>query len=431
MIRVLGSSSRVASLLPVRPRARVRKPRPAGRGPVAQRTSSGRTRRAGRRRRVGTRRSRGAGGGRRRAGAVRRRSAGVHPTAQVRWRYRLVLNGRPSSCRRRPAPAEGPPGRQGRSTRARRTRAPRPSMTAAGSSTTAAWQAGLPNQGEGMKIAIIDDGVDQAHPYFYPTAYTMPPGFPKGQTGVHDREGDRRAGVCAAGHDLAERRQAVRSPAFGPRDPRCRHRCRQRGTRWRPVGRGLGCRLTRVHRQLQGAHRADRRGRRPRRQRRRDRGRNRGRRRRRHERDQPLDRRARGRAVTRPRRARARRRRRRRRRPGRRRRQRLRRVRGRLARLSRQRPRRRSPSLPCRAARRRHGELAGFSAAGPTPISLRLKPDISAPGVSVLSSVPGGVGTHVRHVDGDTSGRRRRRACCSSAIRRGRWPRSNLPSSDR
>ena len=34
--------------------------------------------------------------------------------------------------------------------------------------------------------------------------------------------------------------------------------------------------------------------------------------------------------------------------------------------------------------------LAGFSASGPTPLSLRLKPDISAPGVSILSSVPGG-----------------------------------------
>ena len=31
-----------------------------------------------------------------------------------------------------------------------------------------------------------------------------------------------------------------------------------------------------------------------------------------------------------------------------------------------------------------------FSASGPTPLSLRLKPDISAPGVSILSSVPGG-----------------------------------------
>ena len=36
------------------------------------------------------------------------------------------------------------------------------------------------------------------------------------------------------------------------------------------------------------------------------------------------------------------------------------------------------------------GELAGFSSAGPTPISLRLKPDVSAPGVSIFSSVPGG-----------------------------------------
>ena len=33
--------------------------------------------------------------------------------------------------------------------------------------------------------------------------------------------------------------------------------------------------------------------------------------------------------------------------------------------------------------------LADFSSAGPTPLSLRLKPDISAPGVSILSSVPG------------------------------------------
>jgi hypothetical protein len=33
---------------------------------------------------------------------------------------------------------------------------------------------------------------------------------------------------------------------------------------------------------------------------------------------------------------------------------------------------------------------AEFSSVGPTPISLRLKPDVSAPGVSILSSVPGG-----------------------------------------
>ncbi len=37
--------------------------------------------------------------------------------------------------------------------------------------------------------------------------------------------------------------------------------------------------------------------------------------------------------------------------------------------------------------------LAGFSGGGPTPISLRLKPDVSAPGVSIVSSFPPREGT--------------------------------------
>ena len=45
----------------------------------------------------------------------------------------------------------------------------------------ATWSTGLTNQGAGIKIAIIDDGVDQTHPYFAPAGYTMPAGFPKGQ----------------------------------------------------------------------------------------------------------------------------------------------------------------------------------------------------------------------------------------------------------
>ncbi len=36
--------------------------------------------------------------------------------------------------------------------------------------------------GNGIKIGIIDDGVDQAHPFFNPSGYTMPAGFPKGNT---------------------------------------------------------------------------------------------------------------------------------------------------------------------------------------------------------------------------------------------------------
>jgi hypothetical protein len=39
------------------------------------------------------------------------------------------------------------------------------------------------------------------------------------------------------------------------------------------------------------------------------------------------------------------------------------------------------------------GELASFSSSGPTPLSLRMKPDVTAPGVSVLSSVPRREGT--------------------------------------
>ena len=34
-----------------------------------------------------------------------------------------------------------------------------------------------------MKVAIVDDGVDQEHPFLDPTGFSYPPGFPKGTTG--------------------------------------------------------------------------------------------------------------------------------------------------------------------------------------------------------------------------------------------------------
>jgi subtilisin family serine protease len=34
--------------------------------------------------------------------------------------------------------------------------------------------------GQGLKIGIIDDGIDSSHPFFNPAGYAMPPGFPKG-----------------------------------------------------------------------------------------------------------------------------------------------------------------------------------------------------------------------------------------------------------
>src|SRR5439155_12237759 len=35
-------------------------------------------------------------------------------------------------------------------------------------------------RGEGIKIAVVDDGVDQTHAFLAPTGMSYPPGFPKG-----------------------------------------------------------------------------------------------------------------------------------------------------------------------------------------------------------------------------------------------------------
>jgi subtilisin family serine protease len=103
------------------------------------------------------------------------------PSAAVRWRYRTVMNGvavvlAPSRVPRLAAlpgvlhvfgsvtyrPLAGP--------------------DAATIRARAFATAPLPATGEGVKIGIVDDGVDQTHPFFDPAAFTMPPGFPKGQT---------------------------------------------------------------------------------------------------------------------------------------------------------------------------------------------------------------------------------------------------------
>jgi subtilisin family serine protease len=47
---------------------------------------------------------------------------------------------------------------------------------------TTVWGPTLATAGQGMKIAIIDDGIDQTHPFFAPRSLAYPTGFPKGQT---------------------------------------------------------------------------------------------------------------------------------------------------------------------------------------------------------------------------------------------------------
>jgi subtilisin family serine protease len=44
------------------------------------------------------------------------------------------------------------------------------------------WGPGLATAGNGMKIGIIDDGLQATHAYFNPAGYAYPAGFPKGQT---------------------------------------------------------------------------------------------------------------------------------------------------------------------------------------------------------------------------------------------------------
>jgi minor extracellular serine protease Vpr len=38
-------------------------------------------------------------------------------------------------------------------------------------------------RGDGVKVAVVDDGVDPEHPFFDPTGFAYPPGFPKGSSG--------------------------------------------------------------------------------------------------------------------------------------------------------------------------------------------------------------------------------------------------------
>ncbi len=113
--------------------------------------------------------------------AVARRIEASIPQAQVRWRYRIVVDGLSVAL---------PANEVGRLARVPGIVRVNPSYryvqldTAPGNVSVigapALWGPDLANAGQGVKIGIIDDGIDQRHPYFDPTGYTMPAGFPKG-----------------------------------------------------------------------------------------------------------------------------------------------------------------------------------------------------------------------------------------------------------
>jgi subtilisin family serine protease len=104
------------------------------------------------------------------------------PGSEVRWRYHLVADGlalvvprgSESALARIPGVAAVWPNVRYHALR-----------DTAGPSQIGAdklWGPNFETAGNGMKIGIIDDGVDAAHPYFNPSGYAYPAGFPKGLT---------------------------------------------------------------------------------------------------------------------------------------------------------------------------------------------------------------------------------------------------------
>jgi hypothetical protein len=101
------------------------------------------------------------------------------PTARIRWRYQVVLNGlavvAPAEAARRIAALPGVREVQA-SVRYRRSLFSSPQVVGA----PQVWGPTLATAGEGIKIGIIDDGVDWKHPFFSSSGFAMPAGFPRG-----------------------------------------------------------------------------------------------------------------------------------------------------------------------------------------------------------------------------------------------------------
>ncbi|MGH3134331.1 MAG: S8 family peptidase [Gaiellaceae bacterium] len=112
--------------------------------------------------------------------AFRRELSRHLPDARVRWGYRLVTNGfavdLPSAQLPKLRALSGV-----RDVFAPARYAPQLDATPGQIGALGLWGAGLDTAGQGVKIGVIDTGVDPKHPFFSPAGYTMPAGFPKGQ----------------------------------------------------------------------------------------------------------------------------------------------------------------------------------------------------------------------------------------------------------
>jgi subtilisin family serine protease len=166
----------------------------------------------------------------RRQRVVARRIVRAVPSARIRWHYRVIFNGlavvvprdRLQQLSRIPGIAKVYPSVAYRAALDRSTQL---------IGADQLW--GLPDfstAGNGIKIGIIDDGLDQTHPFFDPAGYAYPPGFPKGNTAfttpkvivarafappnaswryasapfdpVHSEHGTHVAGIAAGNHTI-------------------------------------------------------------------------------------------------------------------------------------------------------------------------------------------------------------------------------------
>jgi subtilase family protein len=112
--------------------------------------------------------------------ALQARIESAIPGASVRWHYSVVLNGLAVAL---------PPSDVARLA-AIRGATVWPSVTYHSLGNTgpqllgapAVWGPTLSTAGQGLRIGIIDDGLDQTHPYFDAGAFSYPVGFPKGNS---------------------------------------------------------------------------------------------------------------------------------------------------------------------------------------------------------------------------------------------------------
>jgi hypothetical protein len=181
------------------------------------------------------------------------------PDSRITWRYGVVLNGLAVVV---PRSQLGRLGSMPGVDRVWPNVTYRPLLDRSPGLIGAPQMWGMPSfstAGNGIKIGIIDDGVDQAHPFFDPAGYTMPPGFPKGDTAYTTAKV-----IAARAFPAPETHWPYAKVPFDPKQSEhATHVAGIAAGDYTPnaiAGRGAALRRrpARVHRELQGAHLSDR-----------------------------------------------------------------------------------------------------------------------------------------------------------------------------